>query len=103
MNHVALLFTLTAIMEAVGSEPWPRHTIDDTSRGADGVRLRDVNADGHMDIATGWEEGRLVRVYLNPGPQEARRPWPMVHRGTGTFARGCRSSWIWTVTGRWMW
>ena len=38
-------------------EPWNRHTIDNSSRGADGIRLLDVNADGLLDIATGWEEG----------------------------------------------
>jgi len=26
--------------------PWVRHTIDDSSRGADGTRLADVNGDG---------------------------------------------------------
>ena len=30
--------------------PWKRHTIDDTSRGADGAKLTDVNDDGLMDI-----------------------------------------------------
>jgi len=30
--------------------PWMRHIIDDTSRGADDVRLADVNGDGLMDI-----------------------------------------------------
>lgn len=60
---------------------WPRHTIDQSSRGADGVRLADVNGDGLLDIATGWEEGGRVRVYLNPGPAQARQPWPAVTVG----------------------
>ena len=60
---------------------WRRHTIDASSRGADGVRLADVNADGRCDIATGWEEGGLVRLYLNPGPGSVRRPWPAVTVG----------------------
>ncbi len=45
---------------AAGAEfdrPWVRHTIDDSSRGADGVRLGDVNGDGLPDIVTGWKEG----------------------------------------------
>ncbi|MBE0535955.1 MAG: VCBS repeat-containing protein [Phycisphaerae bacterium] len=62
--------------------PWRRHVIDDASRGADGVRLADVNADGHMDITTGWEEGGLTRVYLNPGPDKAKTPWPAVTVGS---------------------
>lgn len=61
--------------------PWQRHTIDKSSRGADGVRLLDVNGDGHMDIATGWEEGGVVRAYLNPGHAEAKQPWPAVTVG----------------------
>lgn len=60
---------------------WTRHTIDDTSRGADGVRLADVNGDGLMDIATGWEEGGRVRAYVNPGPKRAKEMWPSVTVG----------------------
>ena len=63
-----------------GSE-WPRHVIDDSSRGADGVRLADVNGDGLPDIATGWEEGGRVRVYLHPGPQHSKQAWPAVTVG----------------------
>ncbi|MFO7974730.1 MAG: VCBS repeat-containing protein [Candidatus Hydrogenedentota bacterium] len=57
---------------------WKRHVIDDTSDGADGVRLADVNEDGLLDIATGWEEGNTIKAYLNPGPAEAKSPWPSV-------------------------
>ncbi len=61
--------------------PWKRHTVDASSRGADGVRLADANHDGLPDIATGWEEGGKVRVYLNPGPGKVRDPWPAVTVG----------------------
>ncbi len=61
--------------------PWKRHVIDDSSRGADGVRLADANGDGHLDIATGWEEGGVIRVYLNPGPQRSMQKWPAVTVG----------------------
>jgi hypothetical protein len=61
--------------------PWRRHTIDDTSQGADGTRLADVNGDGLLDIATPWEQGGVVRVYLNPGPKAARQPWRKVTVG----------------------
>ena len=60
---------------------WKRHTIDNSSRGADGVRLRDVNGDGLPDIATGWEEGGVIRVYLHPGYASAKQPWPSVTVG----------------------
>jgi len=33
--------------------PWALHVIADTSRGADGAKLADVNGDGLMDITTG--------------------------------------------------
>lgn len=60
---------------------WNRHTIDDSSKGADGVKFGDLNNDGRLDIVTGWEEGGEVRVYLNPGPRQARQSWPRVTVG----------------------
>lgn len=61
--------------------PWQRHTIDNSSKGADGVRLGDINGDGLMDIVTGWEEGGVVRLYLNPGPEKSKEKWPAVTVG----------------------
>ena len=76
---------LTAHVAAKGPAkapgPWRRHVIDSSSKGADGVRLADVNGDGLMDIATGWEEGGVIRAYLNPGPAGAAKPWPAVTVG----------------------
>ncbi|HOX03047.1 MAG TPA: VCBS repeat-containing protein [Candidatus Paceibacterota bacterium] len=60
---------------------WPRHVIDNASRGADGIRLGDMNADGYPDIITGWEQGGQVRVAVNPGPGGARTPWPTLDAG----------------------
>ncbi|MGZ0167490.1 MAG: FG-GAP repeat domain-containing protein [Planctomycetales bacterium] len=77
-----LSFVLTVTSQCQGAEPWPRHTIDNSSRGADGVRLTDVNGDGHLDITTGWEEGGVIRVYLNPGPEKASAAWPAVTVGS---------------------
>ena len=68
-------------VEVVAGEPWKRHTIDNSSRGADGVKLGDINRDGLTDIATGWEEGGEVRVYLNPGADDAKNKWPRVTVG----------------------
>lgn len=60
---------------------WKRHTIDDSSRGADGTRILDVNGDGLPDIATGWEEGGVVRAYLHPGYDKVRGKWQAVTVG----------------------
>jgi len=57
------------------------HIVDNTSRGADGVRLKDVNNDGFLDIATGWEEGGVIRTYLHPGLNKVKQPWPLTEVG----------------------
>jgi hypothetical protein len=80
---VAAMLTCLRLVESDDrGEAWQRHTIDDASRGADGVRLADANGDGLLDIATGWEEGGVVRLCLNPGPDHARGKWPAVTVGT---------------------
>lgn len=58
------------------SLPWARHTIDNSSKGADGVRLFDVNKDGRLDIVTGWEEGGEIRVCYQPVLANVKEPWP---------------------------
>jgi hypothetical protein len=85
-HHILAVACLLASLAAADEppdrgEPWRRHTIDDSARGADGVRLADVNGDGHLDIATGWEEAGLVRLYLNPGPAKAKERWAQVTVG----------------------
>lgn len=79
----ALVVTIAGqpIPPEVAGSPWPRHVIDNTSRGADGTRLADANGDGRPDIATPWEEGGCVRVYLNPGPPKVKDAWPAVTVG----------------------
>jgi hypothetical protein len=56
--------------------------IDNSSHGADGTKLGDLNGDGLPDITTAWEEGGITRVYLNPGPALAKAPWPQVTVGS---------------------
>ncbi|MEX0937483.1 MAG: VCBS repeat-containing protein [Pirellulales bacterium] len=73
--------TVASSAIAPAGQPWRRHTIDNTSRGADGVRLADINGDGLLDVATGWEEGGRVRVYFHPGHERASLPWPAVTVG----------------------
>ncbi|QDV33089.1 FG-GAP repeat domain-containing protein [Tautonia plasticadhaerens] len=61
--------------------PWERHAIDASSRGADGVRLADLDGDGLPDLATAWEEGGEIRACFNPGPDRSKSPWPSVAVG----------------------
>ncbi|MFO8012225.1 MAG: VCBS repeat-containing protein [Phycisphaerae bacterium] len=83
MRRSLAVLTVTAFILAAGTAQaaWPRHVIDDSSRGADGVRLLDLDGDGDQDIVTGWEEGGITRVYLNPGPDKAKERWPAVTVG----------------------
>lgn len=74
-------FALAFCLQTAADVAWIRHTIDSTSKGADGVRLGDVNGDHLPDIATAWEEGGLIRVYLHPGHRQVRQPWPQVTVG----------------------
>jgi hypothetical protein len=76
----SLLIASPSLAEEL-DQPWPRHTIDNSSRGADGVRLADANGDGLADIVTGWEEAGVVRLYLNPGPEKSKDKWPAVTVG----------------------
>ncbi len=72
---------LTSPPSLLVASSWLRHTIDASARGADGVRLGDLDGDGLLDVATGWEEAGIVRVCLNPGPANAKSPWPAVTVG----------------------
>lgn len=79
---LSLVISLSLLLAlSLAAEPWMRHTIDNSSKGADGVRLMDVNGDGLLDVATGWEEGGVVRVYINPGPKKSKAEWPAVTVG----------------------
>lgn len=78
---LGLLLFVCLCLPHLAHAGWKRHVIDDSSRGADGVRLADVNGDGRLDIATGWEQGGAVRVCLNPGPERAKEKWPAVTVG----------------------
>lgn len=78
---ITVLLIACISVSVKAESPWECHIIDDSSRGADGVKLADVNRDGLMDITTGWEESGLTRVYLNPGPAKAEGKWPSVTTG----------------------
>ena len=83
--------TLLCNVSLSASDPWIRHTVDPADaetgkRGADGVRLGDINGDGFPDIVTGWEEGKVIRVCLNPGPENASQQWQGIDVGHVTSA-----------------
>ena len=77
-----LLAHLAAAQTLVPSESWSRHAIDDSSTGADGVKLGDANNDGLLDVVTGWEQGFVTRAYLHPGKDRVRAKWPSVEIGS---------------------
>ena len=74
-------FVVTAVVGAAdngSNKAWQRHTIDDSSVGADGARLLDANGDGRLDLVTPWEEGGEIHICLHPGDAEIDKPWPLV-------------------------
>ncbi len=71
----------TVPLELAARPVWRRHVIDASSRGADGVKFSDVNRDGRPDVVTGWEEGGVVRLYLDPGHAKVSEPWPRAQVG----------------------
>ena len=79
MRNVIGFCAFLAASAAIADQPWPRHAIETGLEGADGARLRDVNGDGRPDLVVGWEQSGVVALYLNPGPEKARGPWPRVH------------------------
>jgi hypothetical protein len=91
MKSARLIFLVSSILlcsipsaksdELLNPNGWQRHTIDKSSRGADGIRLADANGDGRLDLATGWEEGGVIRVYLQPEKSRVKELWPSVTVG----------------------
>ena len=87
---MALLFSsaLLSIVSQVhasngkdGEKPWARHTIDNSSLGADGVRSMDVNGDGLPDLVTGWEQGDVSRIYLMQRSMAQKPTWKKIDAG----------------------
>lgn len=72
---------LTYSVHAQNTEIWKRHVIDNSLKGADGVRFEDANGDGLHDIVTGWEQSGLVRIYFNPGKEQVKSKWKYVTVG----------------------
>jgi hypothetical protein len=73
---IGALFALLANFPAQGESPWVMHVIDNTSAGADGTKLADLDGDGDEDIVAGWEQGNIARLYFDPGNTNER--WPFL-------------------------
>jgi len=63
---------------SVFSRTWERHTIDSGLNGGDGVRPVDIDGDGDQDLVVGYEQSGTVRIYLNPGTELVKQPWPLI-------------------------
>ena len=72
---------IVVLTTTVSAERWKRHAIDNQLQGADGIKLADANGDGLPDVCTGWEESGKTRIYLHPGHEKAREPWPFAEAG----------------------
>jgi len=84
LRVLTLLVSVSATTGDCFATSWACHVIDDSSRGADGIKLADIDGDALLDIATGWEEGGVTRAYLNPGPADSGEPWSAVTVGHTT-------------------
>lgn len=80
-KHFGQLLLITAILTATTlqkNEPWRMHVIDNTLKGADGVKLSDVNHDGYPDLVVGWEESGITRLYFHPGYEQVTEDWHFI-------------------------
>ena len=79
-------FLLAGILFGAGiaraqGTPWAAHVIDGSYNGADGVKTADVNGDGLIDFTTGFEEANVSVIYVHPGYEKVREPWPKIEAG----------------------
>ena len=81
-----LLLAYFPFAQLLMAADWAEHVIDNTSTGADGVKLGDFDGNGLLDVVTGWEEGGVVRAYRNPGAASSESQWPKVTVGVATSA-----------------
>ena len=80
MKYFLFVF-ITIGLSFQAQSQWQIHVIDNSSSGADGVKLADINADGRLDIVTGWEEGGKTKLYLHPEINKIKENWPVVEVG----------------------
>jgi len=61
----------TSALPQATSDSWTRHTIDASSRGADGVRAADANGDGLSDLVLCF----IITVTYSPVKRRGSSPW----------------------------
>ena len=88
MNSTKIhILILAGFLSLIGTQvyaqgtPWAAHVIDGSYDGADGVKTADVNGDGLMDFTTGFEEANVSVIYIHPGYEKVREPWPKIEAG----------------------
>ncbi len=85
INMIWLFVTVVLVAcspkEIANDQPWESHVVDASLLGADGARFEDANGDQLNDIATGWEQSGLTRIYFHPGKTDVKSPWKYVTVG----------------------
>lgn len=76
-----LIGVVISVEGSTSPDAWARHTIDNTSLGADGVRSMDMNGDDLPDLVTGWEQGEISRVYLMERGEQGMPEWKIMTVG----------------------
>jgi len=76
MLLLIFLLRISHIIAISEDPPWEMHVIDNSSFGADGVRISDVNEDGRIELLVGWEQGDVVRLYSQP--EDIKDDWSYV-------------------------
>ncbi len=74
----SFLFFVLINLAVQAQQPWNYYVIDSVGSGADGIKLADINNDGRLDIATGWEESGVTKVYIQPEKDFLKHEWPAV-------------------------
>lgn len=68
----------TASISQPQGNPWKRHVIGDRYASPDGTKVADINGDSRLDVVTGFEGQGVTALFIHPGAERVRQPWPHV-------------------------